>query len=156
MMSLGGIVMWTRVNDIDRMFTAMDLLRSRMNRMFTDVDGSYGENSGWRVVGSFPKTNMYDNGDSFQVIAEVPGVAKEDLSIKVQGNYLELSGTRKSEAPEGYQTHRVERNTSSFSRSFTLAAEVDADRIEAVLKDGLLTLVLPKAESAKPRQITIN
>ena len=148
--------MWTRVNDIDRMFTTMDLLRSRMNRMFTDIDGSYGESSGWRVVGSFPKTNMYDNGDSFQVIAEVPGVAKEDLSIRVQGNYLELSGTRKSEAPEGYKAHRVERSTSSFSRSFTLATEVDADRIEAVLKDGLLTLVLPKAESAKPRQITIN
>jgi len=148
--------MWTKVNDIDRMFTTMDLLRSRMNRMFTDFDGSYGERSGWRVVGNFPKTNMYDDGDSFQVIAEVPGVTKEDLNIRVQGNYLELSGTRKSEVPEGYKTHRVERDTSSFSKSFTLAAEVDADRIEAVLKDGLLTLVLPKAESAKPRQITIN
>ncbi len=148
--------MWTRVNDIDRMFTTIDLLRSRMNRMFTDPNGSYGENSGWRVVGSFPKTNMHDNGDSFKVIAEVPGVAKEDLNIRVQGNYLELSGTRRSEVPEGYKAHRVERSTSSFSRSFTLATEVDADRIEAVLKDGLLTLVLPKAESAKPRQITIN
>jgi HSP20 family protein len=138
------------------MFTAMDLLRSRMNRMFTDFDGSYGESSGWRVVGGFPKTNMYDNGDTFQVIAEIPGVSKEDLSIRVQGNYLELSGTRKSETPEGYTAHRVERNRSSFSRSFTLATEVDADKIEAVLKDGLLTLVLPKAESAKPRQITMN
>ena len=148
--------MWTRVNDIDRMFSTMDLLRSRMNRMFTDFDGSYGESSGWRVVGSFPKTNMYDNGDSFKVIAEVPGVAKEDLSIKIQGNYLELSGTRKSEVPEGYNAHRVERDTSSFTRSFTLSADVDADRIEAVLKDGLLTLVMPKAESAKPRQISIH
>ena len=147
--------MWTNVNDIDRMFTAMDLFRSRMNRMFTDFDGSYGEGSGWRVVGSFPKTNTYDTGESFQVFAEVPGVAKEDLNIRVQGNYLELSGTRKSEVPEGYKAHRVERDISSFSRSFTLAAEVDADRIEAVLKDGLLILVLPKAESAKPRQITI-
>jgi HSP20 family protein len=138
------------------MFTAMDLFRSKMNRMFTDFDGSYGESSGWRVTGSFPKTNMYDNGDSFQVIAEVPGVSKENLSIRVQGNYLELSGTRNSEAPEEYKAHRVERSTASFTRSFTLAAEVDADRIEALLKDGLLTLVLPKAESAKPRQITIN
>lgn len=147
--------MWTRVNDLDRMYTTMDLLRSRMNRMFTDYDRSYGENSGWRVVGSFPKTNMYDNGDSFQVIAEVPGVAKEALNVKIQGNYLELSGARKSETPEGYKAHRVERDISSFSRSFTLAAEVDADRVEAVLKDGLLKLVLPKAESAKPKQIEI-
>ena len=148
--------MWTRVNDIDRMFSTMDLLRSRMNSMFTDMDRSYGESSGWRVVGGFPKTNMFDIGDSFQVIAEVPGVAKEDLNVRIQGNYLELMGTRKSDAPEGYTVHRVERDTSSFSRSFTLAAEVDADRIEAVLKDGLLTLILPKAESAKPKQISIH
>ncbi|AGF77780.1 molecular chaperone (small heat shock protein) [Desulfocapsa sulfexigens DSM 10523] len=142
--------MWTRMNDIDRMFSAMDLLRS------INSDRSYGESSGWRVAGGFPKTNMYDNGDSFQMIAEVPGVNKEDLNIRIQGNYLEISGTRKSDAPEGYKTHRVERNLSTFTRSFTLAADVDADKIDAVLKDGLLTLVLPKAESAKPKQITIN
>ncbi|WP_136808959.1 Hsp20/alpha crystallin family protein [Desulfosediminicola flagellatus] len=142
--------MWTRMNEIDRMFSAMNLLRS------INSDRSYGEGSGSRVAGGFPKTNMYDNGDSFQVIAEVPGVNKEDLSIKVQGNYLELSGTRQSDAPEGFTIHRVERDQSTFSRSFTLAADVDADKIEAVLKDGLLTLVLPKAESAKPKQVTIN
>lgn len=142
--------MWARMNEIDRLFSAMDLLRSK------NFDRSYGEGSGWRVVGGFPQTNMYDSGDSFQVIAEVPGIKKEDLNIRIQGNYLELSGTRKSDAPEGYETHRAERNASTFSRSFTLAADVDADKIEAVLKDGLLTLVLPKAESAKPRQITIN
>lgn len=148
--------MWTGLNDIDRMFTAMDLLHSRMNNAFTDSDKSYGERYGWRVVGGFPKTNMYDNGDAFMVIAELPGVAKEDLKVKIQGNYLELSGTRKSKIPEGYKAHRVERKSSSFSRSFTLAADVDADKIEAVLQDGLLTLLLPKAESAKPKQIAIN
>lgn len=142
--------MWRRMSDIDRMFSAMDLLRS------INLDRSYGEGSGWRVVGGFPKTNMYDNGNSFQVIAEVPGVNKEDLNIRIQGNYLELSGTRKSDAPEGFKTHRLERNQSTFTRSFTLAADVDADKIEAVLKDGLLTLVLPKAEAAKPKQISIN
>lgn len=146
----GGTIMWTRMNDIDRMFSAIDLLRS------VNFDRSYGENSGWRVVGGFPSTNMYDNGESLQVVAELPGVNKEDLNVKIQGNYLELSGTRKSNAPEGYKTHRVERNQSTFSRSFTLAADVDADKTEAFLKDGVLTLVLPKAESAKPKQITIN
>jgi len=147
--------MWTRVHDVDKVFNALDLFRSGMNRMFTDFDRSYGENSGWRIVGGFPKTNMYDNGDSFQVVAEVPGVAKEDLNVRIQGNYLELSGTRNFEVPEGYKAHRVERDASTFTRSFTLSAEVDADKIEAVLKDGLLTLVLPKAESAKPKQISI-
>lgn len=148
--------MWTRGNDIDRMFTAMDLFRSRMNRMFTDFDRSRGQDFSWRIVNGSPGTNMYDNGDYFQVVAEVPGLAKEDLNVRIQGNYLELSGTRKADVPEGYKAHRIERNAASFTRSFTLPADVDADRIEAVLKDGLLTLMLPKAETAKPKQITIN
>ncbi len=148
--------MWTSISEMDRMFTAMDLLRSKLDRMYSNTDTGYGEGSGWRVVGGFPRTNMYDNGDSFTVIAEMPGVAKEDLEIRIQGNYLELTGSRKSQAPEGYKSHRIERDSSSFTKSFTLGADVDADRIEAVLKDGLLTLVMPKAESAKPKQITIN
>ena len=148
--------MWTRINDIDRMFDAMDLLRSRLNRTFTDYGGSYGENYGWKVLNGSPLTNIYDNGDTLQVVAEVPGLSKEDLKIRIQGNYLELSGTRDSDAPKGYKAHRVEREITSFTRSFTLPADVDADKIEAVLKDGLLTLVLPKAEAAKPKQITIS
>jgi HSP20 family protein len=148
--------MWTRGNDIDRMFDAMDLLRSKLNRVFMDYDGSYGEEFGWRVVNGAPRTNLYDSGDALQVVAEVPGLSKEDLNIRIQGNYLELSGKRNSDAPKGYKAHRVERDTSSFTRSFTLPSDVDADKIEAVLKDGLLTLVMPKAEAARPKQITIS
>lgn len=87
---------------------------------------------------------------------EVPGIAREDLQLKIQGNYLEISGTRKSDAPEGYSAHRVERGTTSFTRSFTLPSDVDAAKVEAHLKNGLLTLTLPKEEEAKPRKITIN
>ncbi len=148
--------MWTRISDIDRMFDTMDLLRSRLNRTFTDYEGSYGEDYGWKVLNDSPRTNIYDNGDSFQVIAEVSGLSKEDLNIRIQGNYLELSGKRRPDAPEGYKAHRVERDTMSFTRSFTLPAEVNADKIEAVLQNGLITLVLPKAEAAKPKQITIS
>lgn len=148
--------MWTRINDIDRMFDAMDMLRSKLNRAFMDYDGSYGEDYGWRTVNGAPRTNLYDNGDTFQVVAEVPGISKENLNIRIQGNYLELSGNRQSDAPKGYKAHRIEREIASFTRSFTLPADVDADKIEAVLKDGLLTLVMPKAEAAKPKQITIS
>jgi len=147
--------MWTRVNDIDRMFGAMDLLRSRMNRMFTDYGRSYGEDYGWRVADATPRTNLYDNGDHFEIWAEVPGLPKDDLSIKIQGNYLELSGTRKSDAPEGYKAHRVERSNATFTRSFTLPSDVDVEKVEAALRDGILTLTLPKAEAAKPKQIDI-
>jgi HSP20 family protein len=148
--------MWTRVNDIERMFDAMDLLRSKLNRVYMDNDKSYGEEYGWRVVNGSPRTNLCDSGDTFQVIAEVPGLTKDDLNIKIQGNYLELSGSRKSDAPKGYKAHRIERDIPSFTRSFTLPADVDVEKIEAVLTNGLLTLVLPKAETAKPKQISIS
>lgn len=148
--------MWTRTNDIDRMFDAMDLLRSKLNRAFMGYDGSYDEDYGWRIVNGAPRTNLYDTGDAFQVVAEVPGISKEHLNVRIQGNYLELSGSRQSDTPRGYKAHRIERDTASFTRSFTLPADVDADKIEAVLQDGLLTLVLPKAEAAKPKQITIS
>jgi HSP20 family protein len=147
--------MWTRVNDFDRMFGAMDLLRSRMNRLFTDFDRSQGEGYHWSVADGSPRTNLYDNGDSFKIIAEVPGMTKEDLNIKIQGNYLELSGSRRSDSPEGYRTHRNERADSSFTRSFTIPSDVNSEKVQASLADGLLTLILPKAETAKPKQISI-
>lgn len=137
------------------MFGAMNLLRSRMNRLFTDFDRSYGDDYGWKVISGGPKTNMYDLGEKLQIVAEVPGVAKEDLSVRIQGNYLELSGARKSDAPEGYRAHRVERGTTTFTRSFTLPTDVDAEKVAAELKDGILTMDLPKVEAAKPKQITI-
>jgi len=148
--------MWTRVSDFDRMFGAMDLLRSRMNRMFMDFDRAYGNDYGWVVSEGAPRTNLYDAGNHFEIKAEVPGMTKEDLNLRIQGNYLEISGTRKMDAPGKYKAHRVERVTGSFSRSFTLPADVDTEKVEASLKDGILTLTLPKAEAAKPKQITIH
>ncbi|TKB25136.1 Hsp20/alpha crystallin family protein [Desulfopila sp. IMCC35006] len=148
--------MWTRMNDFNRMLDAMDRLRSNLNRVYLDYDRSYGDEFGWRTQNGFPRTNLSESGDSFQLIAEVPGLTKDDLNIRIQGNYLELSGTRKSDAPKDYKAQRVERDTASFTRSFTLPSEVDADKIEAVLQDGLLSLSLPKAEAAKPKQISIS
>lgn len=148
--------MWTRVSDFDRMFGAMDLLRSRMNRVLTDFDRSYGGSYGWVVSEGTPRTNLYDAGNHFEIKAEVPGMTKDDLNIRIQGNYLEISGTRKSDAPEGYKAHRVERGATSFTRSFTLPADVDTEKVGASLKDGILSLTLPKAEAAKPKQIAIS
>ena len=148
--------MWTRGSDFDRMFTAMDQLRSRMNRLFWDYDRSYGNDYGWVVAEGAPRTNLYDAGNHFEIKAEVPGMTREDLNLRIQGNYLEISGTRKGDAPEGYKAHRVERSAGSFTRSFTLPADVDTEKVEASLKDGILTLTLPKSEAAKPKQITIH
>ena len=131
----------------------MDLFRNQMNSMFNQYDRRTG--NGWNATGGYPRTNLSDTGDNLELIAEVPGVSKEALNVKIQGNYLEISGSRNSDNPEGYKVHRTERETTSFSRSFTLPYEVEAAKVEATLKDGLLKMTLPKSETAKPRQISI-
>ncbi len=148
--------MFTRMSDIDRMFGAMDLLRSRMDRLFSDYGRSYVYGPAFSLPSNSPRTNLVENGAKFEVQAELPGVLKDDLTIKIQGNYLEISGRRTVDTPDGYKVHRNERRGSHFSRSFTLPDEVDADKVEATLKDGILYLTLPKSETAKPKQITIN
>lgn len=147
--------MITRWNDIHQMLGAMDLFRNRMNSVFNDFDRSYGTGQGWMSADTYPRTNLSDTGDNLEIQAELPGVIKEDLQVKIQGNYLQISGSRKSDAPDGFSIHRTERTTGSFSRSFTLPYEVDASKVEATLKDGLLKMTLPKSEAAKPRQINI-
>ena len=150
--------MWTTGSDLDRVFGSMDLLRSRMNRLLSDFDRSYGRQTGWDIIDALPLTNLYDAGDRLEVKAEVPGMAKEDINIKVQGNYLEISGTRRSDTPEGYKPHREERDTeASFTRSFTLPSEeINSEKVGASLKNGILTITLPKTEAAKPKQVTIS
>jgi HSP20 family protein len=147
--------MWSRWSDIDRMFNAMNLLQSRMDNIFGDYSTSRPIPAAWIAAESMPKTNLNDLGDHFEVVAEVPGFKKENLNIKIQGNYLEIGGTHQSDTPENYAVHRVERGTTSFNRSFTLPSDVNSEKVEASLKNGLLVLTLPKAEAAKPKQITV-
>ena len=147
--------MFTRTNDIHQFLGAMDLFRNRMNTIFSDFDRTYSPGSAWIGTEAYPRTNLNDAGDNLEIVAEVPGVTKEDLQVQIQGNYLQINGSRNTDAPEGFKTHRSERSAGNFSRSFTLPYDVDATKVKATLKDGLLKLVLPKAESAKPRQIAI-
>lgn len=146
--------MFTHINDLDRMFGALDLFRNRMGGLFSDFDRSLVR--GWAPMETWPRTNLYDAGDNIEVWAEVPGLSKDDLTINVQGNYLQIKGEEKAEVPEGYTVHRQERGSRKFSRSFTLPTEIDVEKVEAKLKDGILVLTMPKAEAAKPKQIAIN
>lgn len=149
--------MLTRWNDIDRMLAAMDMWRpGRLDRLFSDLEIPYGFASERAALAGAPRTNLYDRGDHFELCAEVPGLGKENLDVKIQGNYLEIKGTRKADVPAGYSVHRSERGAVNFSRSLTLPSEVDANQVEATLKNGILTLIMPKAEAAKPKQVKIN
>ena len=145
--------MFTRISDIDRLFGTMNLLQKKLDNLYSD----YGRSSGysWELEKTSPRTNLYENGDNFEIRAEVPGLEKDDLNVKIQGNYLEISGSRSADTPEGYKVQRSESSAATFSKRFKLPDEVDAQKVEANLIDGILRLRLPKSETAKPRPIEI-
>ena len=151
--------MISRFGDINRLFGTMDIMR-RLDNFYRDFDRAYSPELSsalsWGAGDTVPQTNLHEDGDVFEIHAELPGFGKEDLKVKVQGNYLEISGKKKSAAPDKYSVHRTERNIESFSRSFTLPADVDSEKVKANLENGILYLSLPKSEAAKSRQIQIS
>lgn len=101
-----------------------------------------------------PPVDVVEDENLLTFVAELPGFDKEEVSISVDNNTLTISGERNLTGDrEGY--HRVERMYGKFERSFTLPSTVDTAKISASLKNGLLTLTLPKKEEAKPRQIEV-
>ncbi len=108
-------------------------------------------------AGWLPAVDVRETDDAFVFTAELPGIAKEAVEITVDDGILTLKGERRfNENDEEKNYRRIERAYGSFSRSFTLPSAVDAERIEASFKDGLLTVDVPKAEVAKARKITIS
>jgi HSP20 family protein len=145
--------MFTRVHDVEQMFGALNLFRHGMGDFFLNRPSRSDRSQ--RTVTDKLLTNVFDNGDALVVQVEVPGLAKDDLDIQLQGKHLLIKGERHYEAPEGYTVHRQDLGQCSFSRAYTLPIEIAADRVSSSLDDGILTLTLPKAEEAKPRKITI-
>jgi HSP20 family protein len=107
-------------------------------------------------AGVFPPMNVSQDEDNFYLRAEVPGIKPNELSISVMRNRLSLAGKREiRKEDELVSYHRKERAEGSFNRTLTLPMEVEAERVEAKYADGILTVTLPKAEEAKPRQIAV-
>ena len=103
-----------------------------------------------------PSVDISETDDNFEVRAELPGVAKDDLHVSVKDNLLTLSGEKRQENVDDTQNYsRVERRYGSFQRRFTLPSEVATDDIKAEYSDGVLTLSIPKAEAAKPTEVSI-
>jgi HSP20 family protein len=103
-----------------------------------------------------PALDLYQNTDNVVAIVELPGMRKEDIEISLHDGMLTIGGERKEETSEGQSATRTERSTGKFRRSVTLPTRVDANKVNATYKDGLLTITLPKAEEAKPKQIQVN
>ena len=107
-------------------------------------------------TGTYPAVNVFSKGDDCVVIAELPGVNKEGIDITVQDNQVRISGKREIHVDENVSVHRRERELGSFDRTLTMPIEVDADGVKAEYRDGILAVYLPRAESHKPRSVTIS
>ena len=103
-----------------------------------------------------PPVDIFEEPNEIRLVAEVPGVKPEDVTISVLGNLLTIKGTKEQVAEEkAEKVHRYERTYGAFERSFTLAASIDPNNIKATYNLGLLTITMPKAETAKPHLIKV-
>ena len=138
---------WTRpFEELDRLRRQMDLLSGGLSR------GLWGE----PAAGVFPMMNITEDEKNYYVRAELPGIKADELEMSVTGDTLSVSGERKLPAEdEKAQYHRKEREAGRFSRIVTLPGQLNTGKVEARCTDGVLTVTLPKAEAAKPKQITV-
>ena len=129
-----------------------------LHRMRQQLDRMFDESPQQRVsAGVFPLINLTEDKDKYYIRAELPGVKGDELDIQVTGNNLAISGERKIVAEEGdARYHRREREAGTFSRMIGLPGEVDTNKVEANLENGILTIVVSKAEIAKPKQISVS
>ena len=140
--------------DFRSAFEELDRIRRQMDEIFGDLD-----RRPQRLLGSgvFPLVNLTEDKDNYYVRAELPGMKSEDINISATGNSLSISGERKIPSEgDDVRYHRRERTAGTFSRVLALPGEVDVDKIEAKHVNGILTVTIPKAEAAKPKQITIH
>jgi len=131
------------------------LLQNRLSRLF-DFPLAPFEEETLPLTTWVPACDIFETDKEIVVKAEIPGLKKEDVSVSIDNNVLTIRGERKfADEVKRENYHRVERSYGEFLRSFTLPAFIDANKILAEFKDGLLWVFLPKLEEAKPKQIEV-
>ena len=131
-------------------FSELERIRRQMDRLF---DGWPHQRS---APGVFPLVNLTENRESFFIRAELPGMSSDDLEIQATSNSVSVGGERRIPAENREaKYHRREREAGKFSRMISLPNEIDPDKVEASLVNGILTVIVPKAQAAKPRQISV-
>jgi HSP20 family protein len=137
-----------------RPFREISRLRREMDRLWDDYFGP--GRRGLQPMEFAPAVDIKETDAQIVVKAEVPGIEAKDINISLTGDVLTIKGEKKAEREEKEENyHLVERNYGSFSRSLTLPAAVDVDKIEAKYDKGVLTVTCPKKEEAKPKSIEI-
>lgn len=148
----------TRKTPRDPMLDLLYNLERRMGRIFNEpvvfTDWAVPELAGSAWV---PAVDIFEEPEHIRIVAEIPGVKPEDFKISVEDNVLTISGSKEQVAEEkAEKVHRYERSYGSFERSFTLPGTVDPGAIKATYEHGVLSIVLPKLEKAKARQIKVD
>ena len=138
-------------------FRELATMQDRINRIFGDAytrryDDDLTQRGEWS-----PAVDIYENAHQEIVLkAELPGIAREDIDLRVENNTLTLRGERKRDTEvKQEQYHRVERAYGAFSRSFSLPSRIDTEKVRAEFKDGVLAITLPVKAEARPRQIEV-
>ena len=135
-------------NPVDSLLT---LQKTLSDTMTNDWFGS-----GLSSRGGFPPINIFQADGEYAIIAELPGVNRENIDIDVQRNRVRISGKKQVDYGAGSSVHRRERQTGAFDRTFATPFEIDAEQVKADYRDGILALSLPRAEQDKPRSIDIS
>jgi len=152
-----SLIRWSPTRDLVSWPSELFSVQREINRLFDDYfrGGSQADTSMSASLWT-PAVDIAEKDSEYLVKVELPGVNKEDVKITLESNILTIRGEKKQEHEEkGKSFHRVERSYGSFQRSFTLPTTVKSDKIDAVYKDGVLHISLPKAEESRPKQIEV-
>ena len=132
-------------------------LRDQLNSFFELPVWSSFARTGQLFTGWSPALDLYQSNDNVIAVVELPGMRKEDIEISLHNGTLTISGERKREnSSNGDKAERTERYVGTFRRSIALPTRVDAGKVSATYRDGILTVTLPKAEEVKPKQIQVS
>ncbi len=149
-----AIVKWNRNNLYDS-WSDLERPQDKINALF-DID-KYPMTGGLFDRKFSPAVDVVENDHDYVIVCELPGLKQEDIDVSIASNVLTIKGSKKDGKQEkGDKYYRKETWSGSFQRTLSMPSLVDAEKIQADLKDGILKIMLPKKAEAKPKQITVN
>ena len=152
-----SLIRWNTAHGLDRWPSDFFGIQREINRVFDNAFRG-GVQADESLASSYwtPAVDIVEQANEYIVKMELPGVNKDEVVVSLESNILTIKGEKKQENEEKDQhSYRIERSYGSFQRSFTLPTTVKSDKIDAVYRDGVLTISLPKAEESKPKQIEV-
>ena len=137
-------------------FSEVGLLQNQMNRLFDTALQGWPGDSANGTTAWIPAADIYESENELLVTLDLPGIDPKMVDVRVENNILTIRGERRVDEKQNTENfHRVERSYGPFGRAFTLSTAVDPEKIRATYKAGVLSIALPKADTAKPKRIEI-